>query len=91
MSKFRFLSAALTVAALAIGCTHCDTCDDFPAPCLGGNCMGSASGYAGAPPVGMNGPMNGNAGAMPGPAANYSPPAPGAPAAGVAPAAPAQP
>ncbi len=36
-------SPLLTAVALAIGsagCTHCDTCDDFPIPCVGGNCGG---------------------------------------------------
>ncbi len=28
---------ALAVAGLA-GCAVCDTCDDFPAPCVGPNC-----------------------------------------------------
>lgn len=32
------LAIAMGLAAGAIGCAHCDTCDDFPAPCLGGNC-----------------------------------------------------
>ena len=31
-----FLSAS--AAAFAVGCAHCDTCDDFPAPCTGPNC-----------------------------------------------------
>ena len=34
-------SSLLLMAALAaggFGCAHCDTCDDFPAPCTGPNC-----------------------------------------------------
>ena len=34
-------SLPLVAVALAIGasgCTHCDTCDDFPIPCVGSNC-----------------------------------------------------
>lgn len=32
------LAAAVTVLAAGFtGCTHCDTCDDFPVPCVGHN------------------------------------------------------
>ncbi len=30
--------AAAALASIAVGCAHCDTCDDFPLPCSGGNC-----------------------------------------------------
>jgi len=35
--KLGLLAAALTAGAV-VGCAQCDTCDDFPTPCLGGNC-----------------------------------------------------
>ncbi len=39
MLRSRFLSmAAASVVASAFGCAHCDTCDDFPAPCQGASC-----------------------------------------------------
>ena len=38
MSRTSLLLAAFTLAAGMTGCTHCDTCDDFPAPCNGPNC-----------------------------------------------------
>jgi hypothetical protein len=37
------LSALLVAAGLSIvvfGCAQCDTCDDFPTPCNGPNCVG---------------------------------------------------
>lgn len=48
------LSAAL--AASAIGCAHCQTCDDFPVPCTGPNC-GHAGHGSYAPPVFGAGPV----------------------------------
>ena len=44
--------AALGLAAGAIGCAHCDTCDDFPAPCVGGTCGGPPV-MAAPPPMAM--------------------------------------
>ena len=38
MSRTSLLLAAFTLAAGMTGCTHCDTCDDFPTPCTGPNC-----------------------------------------------------
>ncbi len=38
MSRTSLLLAAFTLTAGMTGCTHCDTCDDFPAPCTGPNC-----------------------------------------------------
>lgn len=38
MSRTSLLLAAFTLAAGVTGCTHCDTCDDFPTPCTGPNC-----------------------------------------------------
>jgi hypothetical protein len=49
MTRSRMLAVAMGLAVGAVGCAHCDTCDDFPAPCIGGNCGG------------MGGPMPGMA------------------------------
>lgn len=38
MSRPSLLVLAASMAAVAVGCAHCDTCDDFPAPCTGPNC-----------------------------------------------------
>jgi len=38
MSRIGLLVPLSCAAALAVGCAHCDTCDDFPAPCTGPNC-----------------------------------------------------
>ena len=35
------LLVAIGVMASAVGCAQCDTCDDFPAPCVGPNCGGN--------------------------------------------------
>lgn len=54
MSRSRLLAAwVVAVAAAATGCAHCDTCDDFPAPCLSGNCGG---GFYGPAPTYVEGP-----------------------------------
>ena len=37
MTRYAFLAVGLALAA-ASGCAQCDTCDDFPAPCVGPNC-----------------------------------------------------
>ena len=37
MKRFAFVAVGLALAA-ATGCAQCDTCDDFPAPCVGPNC-----------------------------------------------------
>jgi len=37
MSRISLLMA-VAVAAGVVGCAQCDTCDDFPAPCVGPNC-----------------------------------------------------
>jgi hypothetical protein len=34
MARLTLLLAAVAVMAGTSGCTHCDTCDDFPTPCL---------------------------------------------------------
>jgi hypothetical protein len=44
MSRSSLLLVAAALAAGGSGCAHCDTCDDFPAPCTGPNC-----GYQGYP------------------------------------------
>jgi hypothetical protein len=33
MPRSRWFLAAAALATAAIGCAHCDTCDDFPTPC----------------------------------------------------------
>ena len=37
MSRMNLL-LAVAVAAGVVGCAQCDTCDDFPVPCIGPNC-----------------------------------------------------
>ncbi len=74
MPRTRLLAIAVVAVAGAIGCAHCDTCDDFPAPCVGGNCNGAATGYAMATPTMATAP----AGA---PGMPYTPPASNAAAA----------
>ncbi len=37
MTKFALLVVGVALA-VASGCAQCDTCDDFPAPCVGPNC-----------------------------------------------------
>lgn len=50
------LPASAVVLFLSIaGCTHCDTCDDFPTPCLGPNCGGTGGGSYTAPVAPVNG------------------------------------
>lgn len=34
MVRFSLLLVAVALAAGTSGCAHCDTCDDFPTPCL---------------------------------------------------------
>ncbi len=67
------LNAALVAAGLAVGavgCAHCDTCDDFPAPCVGPNCGGQYGVYGpGAGPMAADGPMT----AAPAPGASLGP------------------
>lgn len=48
MLRFNLLAAVALLAAGVTGCTHCDTCDDFPVPCVGHNTgvpVGSAPSY----------------------------------------------
>src|SRR4051794_704129 len=52
MRRASLLLVAVAVAAGAVGGTHCDTCDDFPTPCVG-NCGFAPS----APPGAPGGPM----------------------------------
>jgi len=40
MVRRQLLVLVVAVSAGAIGCAHCDTCDDFPVPCSGANCGG---------------------------------------------------
>lgn len=49
MLRFSLLAAGALLAAGVTGCTHCDTCDDFPVPCVGHNTgvpMASAESYS---------------------------------------------
>jgi hypothetical protein len=75
MSRPTSLLIAAAVATAVVGCAHCDTCDDFPAPCV--DCGYSTPGPVGAtmyaegmpagPMMGPGGPMMGPAGSMMGP------------------------
>ncbi len=38
MLRINSLLVAVALAAGAVGCTQCDTCDDFPTPCVGATC-----------------------------------------------------
>ncbi len=82
MSRINLL-VAVAVASAAVGCAQCDTCDDFPAPCIGPNCgqnsytppgyVAPTMGGGGAPTAG---PVQDAAPADPaGPAAPDAPPA----------------
>ena len=42
MSRLSTMLLAGSLALAGVGCTHCDTCDDFPTPCTGPNCGGMA-------------------------------------------------
>ena len=37
MLRISLAAAVAILAAGFTGCTHCDTCDDFPVPCVGHN------------------------------------------------------
>ncbi len=50
MSRFSALLVAAGLAAGTVGCAQCDTCDDFPAPCIGPNC-GVGGAYGGSAPA----------------------------------------
>ncbi len=54
----RMLWTVLVAAAGFSGCAVCDTCDDFPAPCVGPNCgqNGMATSYTGVPVMGVGTP-----------------------------------
>ena len=83
MSRISLL-VTLVVAGGFVGCAQCDTCDDFPAPCVGPNC-GQNMAYgppALSPTMGMGpaaGPMAPMAPAV-SDAAPEAPPIPSAPA-----------
>ena len=51
MLRHSLLLVAGTLAVASAGCTHCDTCDDFPIPCVGPNC-GPLSGQGSYTPAG---------------------------------------
>jgi hypothetical protein len=46
MTRLNAVLVAAGLAVGAVGCAHCDTCDDFPAPCVGPNCGGQYGAYA---------------------------------------------
>ncbi len=48
MSRLRAFLAISGLAMSTWGCAQCDTCDDFPAPCVGPNC-GMGAGYNNGP------------------------------------------
>ncbi len=77
------LLVAIGVMASAVGCAQCDTCDDFPAPCVGPNCGGNTyapPGYL-APTMDQSAPMQGPANAPAAqPADDQAPGGPAAPA-----------
>ncbi len=69
------LLAALSLTVALVGCTQCDTCDDFPLPCNGPNC-----GFQGAPveygSYGAAGPVGADVALAPPPGAVMAPVAP---------------
>ncbi len=67
MSRMNLLMA-VAVAAGVVGCAQCDTCDDFPAPCVGANCG------QGLMPGGIPGALDSQMGAPVMGAASYSTP-----------------
>ena len=82
MSRVSLL-AVLAVMGCSIGCAQCDTCDDFPVPCVGPNCGQLAPGgipgmlgdSMGPPVMGSSMPtMNDSAPAMPAPTSAPMPP-----------------
>lgn len=75
MSRPSLLVLAASAAAFAVGCAHCDTCDDFPAPCTGPYC---GHPYQSSYPI-AGGPMVGPVDGAPIAAPIVSNPAPGAP------------
>ena len=98
MTRPSLLVLAASAAAFAIGCAHCDTCDDFPAPCTGPNCgqayqvgLPTDGGYAVDPgfpvepmmgPTGQMVPGMVGAGPIVSPGSNPATPAPGQPGVG---------
>jgi hypothetical protein len=43
MLRTEFAVIAIVLATAGVGCTQCDTCDDFPVPCNGGYCGGTVA------------------------------------------------
>lgn len=73
------LAGAALILAGAVGCSHCDTCDDFPTPCVGGDCGYGTSNPMMGPGMGM--PPGGPVTMAPGGPALAPADAPAAPAA----------
>jgi hypothetical protein len=70
MLRRNLLSAAVLMAAGAMGCAHCDTCSDFPSPANapaygGGMPVFGALGVADAAPTSMTTPVDDAAPAAP--------------------------
>ena len=57
MSRISLLLVAVAVSAGAVGCAQCDTCDDFPAPCVGPNCGQNRGGVLDYLPPGEGRPL----------------------------------
>jgi len=59
MTRLNAVLVAAGLAVGAVGCAHCDTCDDFPAPCVGPNCATGPMGAYGmaSGPTAYSGPM----------------------------------
>ncbi len=56
MVRFDLPLVAVAVAVSVVGCSHCDTCDKFPVPCVGHNTgapVGVPAAYAVPPAGGM--------------------------------------
>ncbi|WP_422924070.1 hypothetical protein [Singulisphaera sp. PoT] len=76
-SKLALLAAM--VSAAMVGCTQCDTCDDFPVPCTGPNCgyQGDPGAFTAPPIAGV--PMSPDVALVPPPGAFVAPPPPSMP------------
>jgi hypothetical protein len=79
MSRLSLLLGSAALAIATVGCAHCDTCDDFPAPCTGPNCGAGLYGASAGPvmyPTSAAAPVSSTPGAGPaaGSAAAPTPP-----------------
>ncbi len=60
MTRLSTMLLAGSLALVAVGCTHCDTCDDFPTPCVGPNCGGMVGDQGTYTDVPVGGPFTTN-------------------------------